>query len=303
MSSPRDWLRLARVPLAPTAAFDAVACALLARGPGLTRGAPALSARDGCLLAATSVLVYSAGMTMNDVADRRRDRTIHPERPIPSGRVSALAATLFAALAAGGAVALGGGPAGERLGVVAAVLFAFAYDGTPRRLTAVGALLMGLTRAANAAIGVVPPLLSGTTHPLSLAGPLVVGLYSAGITAHSASEGLPVPRASTTRFMRAASFLSFGGAGALSLLGGDGLTLGAFCAPAFLLSIAFLRVPRLGPVRAQVLELLLGFYWLEAILATGGFAGSAWAPVLAIVLWALAAIWGSQMLIRALRPR
>ena len=303
MGSPRDWLRLARVPFAPTAAFDAVACALLARGPGLARGAPDLSARDGLLLGATAVLVYTAGMTMNDVADRRRDRTIHPERPIPSGRISALAATLFAALCAGGAVALGGGPAGERIAVVATWVFAFAYDETPRRFTAVGCALMGLTRAANASIGVVPLLLSGTTHPLSIAGPLLLGLYSAGITAHSTSEGRPTPRPAPTLFMRVAAFVAFGGAGAMSLLGGDGVTAGAFCTPAFLLSIVFLRVPRPGPVRAQVFELLLGFYWLEAILATGGVAGSAWPAVLAIGAAAVAAIWGSQMLVRALRPR
>ena len=302
MGSLRDWLRVARAPLAPTAAFDSVSCALLARGPGLSRGAPALMLKEGLLLAATSALVYVAGMTMNDVVDRKRDCTIHPERPLPSGRISTAAAAAFAALAAAGALAIGGGPAGDRLLPAAALACALAYDLTPRRMTAVGCTLMGATRAANAATGVVPLVLAGTTNPLVLAGPVLIGLYSAGITAHSASEGRPTPRAANLLFMRAAALAAFAGAGVLSLLGGDGLTFGAFCAPGFVLSIAFARVPRKGPVRAQVLELLLGYYYLDAILAMGGFAGWAWLPALTASLAAVLAIYVSQLFVRALRP-
>src|SRR5436190_21935141 len=85
----KDWLRLVRAPLAPTAACDAVACALLARGPGFSTGAgaPSLSLVDGAALAATSLLVYASGMAANDVADRGRDVVLHPERPIPAGRI------------------------------------------------------------------------------------------------------------------------------------------------------------------------------------------------------------------------
>jgi hypothetical protein len=313
VGSPKDWLRLARVPLAPTAAFDSVACALLARGPGFARvvrpdshvpgHAGSLSVQDGLLLAATSLLVYVAGMTTNDVVDRRRDATIHPERPRPSGRISPAAAIAFAVLCAAGAIAIGGGPAGERLAVGAALLCAVGYDVLPRRLTAAGCALMGGTRAANAATGVLPLVVAGLTHPLALAGPLLIGLYSAGITAHSASEGRQTPRPANTLFMRVASFVVFAGAGALSLLGADGVALGVYFAAFAALSVAFVRVPRKGPVRAQVLELLLGFYLLGAILASGGFPPHAWLPVLCAFAAAYLAILGSQLFVRALRPR
>ena len=40
------------------------------------------------LLAAASVLLYAAGVVLNDVADVEVDRSERPERPIPSGRIA-----------------------------------------------------------------------------------------------------------------------------------------------------------------------------------------------------------------------
>jgi hypothetical protein len=107
---------------------------------------------------------------------------------------------------------------------------ALAYDLSPRRATALGSVLMGATRTANAATAVLPLVLAGTTSPLALAGPFLLGLYSAGITAHSASEGLPVPRARNLLFARVAAFAAFAGAGARSLRGADGPAIAAFVA-------------------------------------------------------------------------
>ena len=300
-----DWLRLTRLPLAPTTACDVVACALLARAPGfLTRGgAEALSAADALLLAATSVLVYVAGMTANDWFDRERDRTIHPERPIPAGRVHERAAFVLVFLSGAGAVALGGGPAGSRGLVAGALALALAYDGVAKRRLGTGCLAMGGVRACNAATGALPLVLVGATSPWALAAPLLLGLYSAGITAHSTSEDRPQPYARRLLFARAAALVAFLGAGVLSVAGSEGTTAGAFFAPAVCLSIFFGRVPRRGPVKGQVLELLLGLYWLDAILATGGFPGSRWPEALGAFVLAYALILGSQLAIRALRPR
>lgn|GEM_PF-1924547 len=299
----RDWFRLARVPLAPTAAFDALACALLARGPGLARdGAGALGLVDALLLAATSVLAYTAGMAGNDLADRVRDRTIHPERPIPSGRIHPAAAAAFVVACAALAVALGGGPAGHVAGPLGAVLLAALYNHLAKRRRVPGAIAMGGVRIANSATGVLPLLIAGTTSPLALLGPLLIGIYSAGVTILSTAEDRPGPAGGRLLFARATSFVAYAGAGILSCVGARSLALGLFLAGAACTSLAFGRVPRRNSVRLQVLELLLGLYWLEAMLATGGARGSDWAFALTSLGAAVAGIYLSQIAIRALRP-
>lgn len=318
-----DLLRLGRVPLAPTAAFDALACALLARGPGFGRaGAPAVSLGDGLLLAATSILVYVAGMAGNDWADRRIDRNLHPERPIPARRISPLAAGVFALLCAAGALALGGGPEGSRAAVGAALAFALVYDGGAKRSAILGPLAMFGVRAANAAIGVIPLWLSGQVEPLGLAAPLLVGLYSAGVTVLSLAEEPGRAALPRLRFARAAAFTAFAGAIALAVFGAGGVTFGAIFGVSVCVSIAAGRTPRTWaypravgpeirsdrvriplPVRAQVLELLLGLFWLEAILAGGARPGGDWIFALGSFGLAFTGIVLAQLSIQTLRRR
>ncbi|MBL9087476.1 MAG: UbiA family prenyltransferase [Planctomycetia bacterium] len=297
----RDWLRFVRAPLCLTAAFDAVACAALARGPGLGSGAPALTWRDGLLLAATSVLVYLAGMGGNDLADRRRDRTLHPDRPLPSGRIAPAAALVVVLLLAAGAVALGGGPAGHRGVVVGALVAAAAYDLGAKRRVVPGVVAMGSVRALNAATGVAPLVAAGLASPWALAGPVLVGLYAAGITFLSTAEDRPQREARARLVARGATVVAFGGGGALAMLGAAGVTFPALFAFPVVLSAVFDRVPRKGPAKRQVLEMLLGYFWLDAVLAGGAAPGSDWAWALASLGAAYAAIVGSQLAVRALR--
>lgn len=301
MGGPRDWLRFVRAPLCLTAAFDAVACALLARGPGLGTGAPPLAWRDALLLAATSVLVYLAGMGGNDLADRRRDRTLHPDRPLPAGRIAPAAALVVVLLLAAGAVLVGGGPAGDRRLVVGALVAAAAYDLAAKRRVVPGAVVMGSVRALNAATGVVPLVVAGLASPLALVGPLLVGLYAGGITFLSAAEDRPVREARARLVARGATVVAFGGGGALALLGAQGVAFTALFAFPVVLSAVFDRVPRKGPVKRQVLEMLLGYFWLDAVLAGGAAPGSDWALALGALGAAYAAIVLSQLAVRALR--
>jgi 4-hydroxybenzoate polyprenyltransferase len=297
----RDWLRLARVPLAPTAAFDAVACALLARAGGFSRPAlPWPTPASLAALAATSLLVYAAGMAGNDLADRRRDAVLAPDRPLPAGRIGPGAAWAFVLGGAGLAVAIGGGPDGDRRAVGAALLLAFAYDFALKRSVAAGALAMGLVRTCNAATAVLPLVLDGRTAPAALLPPVAVGLYSAAVTVLSTTEELRSrARALVARLL---ALLAFLGAAALSAVGAGGWSLGTILAASVVVSLAFGRVPRPGPVKRQVLEMLLGLYFLSASLAAGADARS---PAVGLVAFgaAFALVFLSQVAIRALRPR
>ncbi|MGD9696950.1 MAG: SCO3242 family prenyltransferase [Thermoleophilia bacterium] len=117
-----DWADLVRLPSVLTVPGDVL---LGSFATGSVRPLRLTAART-----AGSCCVYSAGMALNDYADRAVDARERPSRPIPSGRVApgealAVAGALFAAgLVASGA---GGGWRSLRVcGAMAAV--AAAYD-------------------------------------------------------------------------------------------------------------------------------------------------------------------------------
>ena len=69
-------------------------------------------------------------------------------------------------------------------------------------------------------------------------------------------------------------------------------------------STIFGRTPRKGPVKKQVLEMLLGLYWLAAVIGGGAHDGSVGGAIAVsfgtlVVAWLLA--MGSQYMIRWLR--
>jgi 4-hydroxybenzoate polyprenyltransferase len=143
------------------------------------------------LLLATSGLLYTAGMVLNDVFDREVDARERPERPIPSGRITLETATrLGYVLLIGGLVCgwAGLGFAGQwRTGIVTTLLTAavWIYD---RRLkgTVIAPLGMATCRFLNVLLG-----MSATTEPwhelhwIIAAG---VGIYIAGVTWFARTE-------------------------------------------------------------------------------------------------------------------
>src|SRR6516164_6711151 len=87
-------MQLVRLPNVFTAAADSLAGWLLVGG---TLAEP----RRWLPLAAASMVLYAAGMALNDYFDVDIDRVERPGRPIPTGRVSA---TFAAGLGAAGLV-------------------------------------------------------------------------------------------------------------------------------------------------------------------------------------------------------
>lgn len=173
-------LQLIRLPNVLTAAADSLAGWLLGGGSlgEAGRWAP---------LAIASMVLYAAGMALNDVLDAEIDRQERPGRPIPSGRVSRSFAGGLGAigLVVGPLVAWLSGSFTSLIvaGVLAAVILA--YDAGLKR-TVLGPGVMGACRGLN--------LLLGLTHVPALGGPVtwlaaaMYGLFVCGITWISRSE-------------------------------------------------------------------------------------------------------------------
>jgi len=137
------------------------------------------------LLLASSCLLYMAGMVLNDYFDRDVDAQERPDRPIPSGRITArLARTLgFSLLLAGAALGwTAAAVAGDwRCAVVATALagMVLVYDRVLKR-TPLAPLAMGCCRALNVLLGMSAA--AGDWHAMHgfIAGG--IGTYIVGVT-------------------------------------------------------------------------------------------------------------------------
>ena len=89
-------LQLTRMALVFTAIADGYCTALLRRN--VFGDEDVLDPRRMISIAAISVGLYGFGMSLNDIADRKRDLHIASHRPLPSGRVGLLVRARFGAL-------------------------------------------------------------------------------------------------------------------------------------------------------------------------------------------------------------
>src|SRR5262245_81317 len=147
MSKVGAYFKLTRFPLVFTAMADSAVGAALVGVNLLTcvRTLPAVAA---------SALLYAGGMAMNDVCDREQDRALHPERPLPSGRVSLESAkrfTLILFLLAIGVAMAGGVNAG--IGAILIVVLIALYNRHLKHGAVAGSIGMAAVRGANMAMG------------------------------------------------------------------------------------------------------------------------------------------------------
>ncbi|MBI2901556.1 MAG: hypothetical protein HYY17_15340 [Planctomycetes bacterium] len=157
------YLRLVRFPLIFTAVADSLAGYLI----GLRRGTDPVEPRVVALLVVVSATLYAVGMACNDIADRDRDKLLHPARVLPTGAVSLRGAwTCVLALLAVSGGALGtlsilAPRAPEAIGIGrvglwgAMVGMIFLYDFGGKVFALGGPILMGLIRACNFLLGLV----------------------------------------------------------------------------------------------------------------------------------------------------
>jgi 4-hydroxybenzoate polyprenyltransferase len=196
----RAVLQLCRIPNVFTAMSNVVAGVVLARGGDFLMA--------DVQVVGASALLYLAGMVLNDYFDRDVDAVERPERPIPSGRVSATAAFAFGSLLMVFAALLLRG-VGEQVqlvgvGLTAAIL---AYD-IALKNTPLGAPSMGLCRTLNVLLGfAVVPWPPAWMWVL----PVGLGLYTAVITYLARDEvvGLAMDRSRASARMMLALFVVF----------------------------------------------------------------------------------------------
>jgi 4-hydroxybenzoate polyprenyltransferase len=149
MSKAGALFKLTRFPLVFTAAADSAVGAALV-GVDLFHSTAWIPA------VISSSLLYAGGMVLNDVVDLGRDRALHPERPLPSGRVTVEAAVRFALILFGAALVsafVAGAPTLVWAAAMAALIAG--YDGVFKHHAVAGSLAMAIVRGANLGLGAV----------------------------------------------------------------------------------------------------------------------------------------------------
>jgi 4-hydroxybenzoate polyprenyltransferase len=177
---PVTLLRLGRVSNLPTVWTNVLAGAVL--GGGDWR-----SWRLGLMLVAMSSF-YVGGMYLNDYFDRAIDARERPERPIPSGHISAnaVAAIGFALVAAGAVATAAMGPAAAAMAALLAISIV-AYD-LHHKANPFAPVVMGACRALI--YGATATALSGGVSIFVAVAAVAVTAYVAGLTYAARQESL-----------------------------------------------------------------------------------------------------------------
>jgi 4-hydroxybenzoate polyprenyltransferase len=221
----QDYLELVRLPNIFTAMADVAMGFLFVQGVQADQSEDLdkvwqmqfSDARTLLLLAAGSVLLYAAGVVLNDVFDVQTDRQDRPERPIPSGRVSLVAARragwllLLAGVATAWIASLFVGQL--RPGLVGTLLAACVvlYDAGLKR-TPLGPAAMGVCRALNVLLGM--SVAAGVFRSEYFLAAGSIGIYVMGLTWMAKGEARPSGR----RRLVAATVVMMAGIGLLIAL-------------------------------------------------------------------------------------
>ena len=192
------WLRLLRLPNLLTVPGDVCAGFLLA---------PAANGGDWAqllLAIPAGVLLYAAGLVLNDLFDYAEDLRERPDRPLPANQISreaaAAAALVFLWIAAFLAAFFDALPVALPL-----ILCIIAYDVGLKRRPWLGPAFMGACRAGNLLLGAAAATDGLPATPGPWIGALVLGLYVAAVTRLARREmepGTKFPPARIGRLLR-----------------------------------------------------------------------------------------------------
>ncbi len=195
MAALLPFLRLVRVGTLFSPAADVVASVAVV-GAGWT---PALAGA-----VAASVCIYAAGMVWNDIADRRVDAEVRPERPLPSGAITLpVAITLGVLLLALGLLL---SPCRGYHATIAGLVLL--YDFASKRVLWLGALNMGVLRGLNLATALAcVPTDAAVAQDLRLAA-ICYGVYIVAVTILGHFEDQPNVRPRAVTNIQAAPLLA-----------------------------------------------------------------------------------------------
>jgi len=252
-------LRLGRVSNLPTVWTNVLAGAVLSGGDWRNW-------RLGLVLVAMS-LFYVGGMYLNDYFDRTIDGRERPERPIPSGHISAhaVAAIGFCLVGAGAVATAAMGPAAAAMAALLAISIV-AYD-LHHKANPFAPVVMGACRAL--VYGATATALSGGVSIFVVVAAVAIAAFVAGLTYAARQESLDKignlwPLALLAAPMLVAIGVFRQGAGAVAVY----LVLAAWIAAAVYL---LARRPGAGAVSRAVGWLIAGISLCDAaILASIG---------------------------------
>lgn len=171
-----DYLELVRAPAVLTVLGDSIA--------GGAAAGQALAGRRA-LMPLASACLYAGGMALNDYADRDLDAVERPERPIPSGRITARNALAAAAALTAAGLAVCAAAGGRRALAVGLPLAAsiWTYDLLAKDYALPGAVSMGTCRALDVLMGAG----SGHIRP-ALGSAFIMGGHTVAVTLLSRGE-------------------------------------------------------------------------------------------------------------------
>lgn len=175
----KTWSQLFRLPNLFTVPGDALAGGVLVSGGLLD---PKLAWASLVVM-----LLYMAGLLLNDFFDRKEDAEERPERPIPAGQASPHVVLGVGLIMIVGALGIAWLTCGRDATMAAGVLTLciVLYDAGGRKIPVIGQLLMGACRGGSVAVGAyaMGPLTDWSVRAIAVA--LV---YTAAITVVAAKE-------------------------------------------------------------------------------------------------------------------
>jgi len=179
-----SYARLVRLPNLFTAPPDVILGAAVVGSFGYDVRVEAVAG-----LAVSSVILYAAGMALNDYFDADEDARHRPERPIPSGEIPRDRALIFGAslLASGVGVAFLSGGAAAAAAASVLALAIVTYDGAVKG-SVLGSLVMGANRGINVVLGTAAAAVPTALSLEAFLIPAVVALYVASVTQMAESE-------------------------------------------------------------------------------------------------------------------
>jgi len=179
------WGRLLRLPNFLTIPGDLLAGYLLAPVNASGQAVRLLIAIP------TGLLLYAAGLILNDVFDYAQDLRERPSRPLPSGAIHRETAGATALVLLWMAAFLSASFDALSVGIPLILCIVF-YDAGGKKIPVLGPILMGACRSGNLLLGAAAAAgTAGILTPAPLAAALLLGLYIAVVTHLARQEARP----------------------------------------------------------------------------------------------------------------